>query len=191
LIKLIDEPVNRRKQRLKAYINYLLTLMTFNINFVKLNHNDTVIHAQQWGNIYNIFNLLLLHSASSFGLLIDITAVDYNLTVNIVTTLVSHIFGSRVQVVYNYLVKSRQNLRSLSKLYAGAIPFERELFDMFGIHFNHHPDMRRMLSDYGFKGFPLLKSFPVSGLYDIRYSSDSKRILSSSTSLAQGARFFV
>ncbi|MFI5406201.1 MAG: NADH-quinone oxidoreductase subunit C [Nitrososphaerales archaeon] len=162
--------------------------MTYNINYVKLNNNDVVIHVQKWGNNYKIFNLLLLHCASAFGMLIDITAVDYNTSVNVVTTLVSQIYGTRIHIVFT---PQRHSLHSISKLYAGAIPFERELFDMFGLHFRHHPDMRRVLSDYGFKGFPLLKCFPVTGLFDIRYSADSKRIVSSSSSLALGARSFV
>jgi NADH:ubiquinone oxidoreductase subunit C len=134
-------------------------------------------------------------------LLIDITAVDSVealLTVDlqiktssyiyIVTTLVSLLYETCVQVVYPLCKEILSGVTSLMSLYVGACAFEREVWDMFGVRFFQHSDLRRIISDYGLKGFPLLKSFPVTGHYEIRYDCADKRIISYPLELTQGFR---
>jgi len=75
-------------------------------------------------------------------------------------------------------------------LYRSAGWYERETWDMFGIFFSNHPDLRRILTDYGFEGHPLRKDFPLSGYVEVRYDDSEKRVISQEIQLAQEFRFF-
>lgn len=79
---------------------------------------------------------------------------------------------------------------SLTKIFPGANWYEREIWDMFGIGFDSHPDLRRILTDYGFDGFPLRKDFPLSGFVEVRYSETKKKIVFEPVQLAQEYRSF-
>jgi NADH:ubiquinone oxidoreductase subunit C len=85
---------------------------------------------------------------------------------------------------------SSQTVPSVSSVFPSANWLEREAYDLFGILFANHPDLRRLLVDYSFKGFPLRKSFPVSGYFQLRYSEELRRILSEHLNLVQSSRFY-
>lgn len=131
------------------------------------------------------------HVNTEFKMLIDITAVDYPSRV------------SRFQVVYNLLsipynarirVKTCVNevslLPSVTTLYSSAGWWEREVWDMFGIFFSNHPDLRRILTDYGFQGHPLRKDFPLSGFVEVRYDDSEKRVITEPVEMTQEFRYF-
>lgn len=135
----------------------------------------------------------MLHNDANclFATLIDITGVDYPER------------EERFEIVYNLLsLKQNQRIRvkvttdeekpvpSVSGVYPVAGWFERECWDMYGVFFSDHPDLRRMLTDYGFDGHPLRKDFPLSGFVEIRYDDEQKRVVYEPVRLAQAFRDF-
>ena len=126
-----------------------------------------------------------------FKQLIDITAVDYpgkEKRFKIVYLLLSHENNLRI-VIYSEIEESTA-VPSIAKIYPSANWMEREVFDMYGIHFKDHPDLRRILTDYGFEGYPLRKDFPLTGHTEVRYSEDKKKVVSEPVKLDQEYRDF-
>ena len=126
-----------------------------------------------------------------FQMLIDITAVDYPER------------AERFEVVYNLLsLKQNQRIRvklttdeakpvpSVNDVFPAAGWYEREVWDMYGVFFNDHPDLRRMLTDYGFDGHPLRKDFPLTGYVEVRYDDEQRRVVYEPVKLRQDFRSF-
>ena len=126
-----------------------------------------------------------------FQMLIDITAVDYPER------------AESFEVVYNMLsLKQNQRIRvkvttdeetpvpSVSDVFPSAGWYERECWDMYGVFFSDHPDLRRMLTDYGFDGHPLRKDFPLTGYVEVRYDDEQRRVVYEPVSLRQDFRSF-
>lgn len=126
-----------------------------------------------------------------FKLLMDVTAVDFPQR------------EARFEVVYNLLSpKQNQRIRvkvptgeteavpSVHEVFSSAIWLEREIWDMYGILFSDHPDLRRILTDYGFEGHPLRKDFPLTGYVEVRYDEESKRVVYEPVKLTQEFRNF-
>ena len=126
-----------------------------------------------------------------FKQLIDITAVDFPNRENrfkIIYLLLSH--ENNLRVIININIEEKINVPSLTKIFPSANWMEREVFDMYGIKFNDHPDLRRILTDYGFEGYPLRKDFPLTGHTEVRYSEDKKKVVSEPVKLDQEYRNF-
>jgi len=126
-----------------------------------------------------------------FKQLIDITAVDYpenEKRFKIVYLLLSH--ENNLRIIINININEDDMVSSLTKIFPSANWMEREVFDMYGISFKDHPDLRRILTDYGFKGFPLRKDFPLTGHTEVRYSEDKKKVISEPVKLEQEYRHF-
>jgi len=126
-----------------------------------------------------------------FSTLVDITAVDYPER------------RSRFEMVYHFLsmyrnqririkaaIREDEMVPSIIDVHPSANWFEREVFDMFGILFSGHPDLRRILTDYGFRGHPLRKDFPTTGYVEVRYDEEAKRVVYEPVSLVQDYRQF-
>jgi NADH-quinone oxidoreductase subunit C len=90
----------------------------------------------------------------------------------------------------NISIDENEAVPSITPVFECANWFEREIFDLFGIKFTSHPDLRRILTDYGFKGHPLRKDFPTSGFLEVRYDEVEKRVIYEPTTLSQGYRDF-
>ena len=127
----------------------------------------------------------------SFNTLIDITAVDFPAK------------EQRFDVIYHFLsmtenmrcrvttsINESEEVPSITSVFECANWFEREIFDLFGVRFTSHPDLRRILTDYGFEGHPLRKDFPTSGFLEVRYDELEKRVIYEPTTLTQGYRDF-
>ncbi|GAB5587015.1 Putative NADH-ubiquinone oxidoreductase 30.4 kDa subunit [Umbelopsis nana] len=141
--------------------------------------------------VHPVLTFLRDHTGAQFKSVQDLTGVDYPSREN------------RFEVVYN-LLSFRYNARIRVKTYASetssvpsAVPiysvnnwFERETYDMFGVFFEGHPDLRRILTDYGFEGHPLRKDFPLTGYVEVRYDEEKKRVVSEPVELAQAFRNF-
>ena len=126
-----------------------------------------------------------------FRQLIDITAVDYlekEKRFRVIYLLLSH--ENNLRIVINTEIDEKSLVPSISKIFPSANWMEREVFDMYGISFKDHPDLRRILTDYGFKGFPLRKDFPLTGHTEVRYSEDKKKVISEPVKLDQEYRNF-
>ena len=126
-----------------------------------------------------------------FRQLIDITAVDYpekEKRFKLVYLLLSH--EKNFRLIINSNINEKTLVPSITKIYPSANWMEREVFDMYGVKFKDHPDLRRILTDYGFKGYPLRKDFPLTGHNEVRYSEDEKKVIYEPVKLEQNYRNF-
>ena len=141
--------------------------------------------------IIEVVTYLRSKKGFSFTTLIDITAIDFPAK------------EKRFQLIYHFLsmtenkrckitmaVSDKETVKSVTPVFECANWFEREIFDLFGITFSSHPDLRRILTDYGFEGHPLRKDFPTTGFLEVRYDEVEKRVIYEPTSLTQGYRDF-
>ena len=113
---------------------------------------------------------------TKFRQLIDVTVVDYpemTQRFKVVYLFLSHEFNQRI--ILSYLISENEVIPSLTAIYPAANWMEREVFDMYGVKFKGHPDLRRILTDYGFEGHPLRKDFPLTGHTEVRYSEEKKK----------------
>jgi len=128
---------------------------------------------------------------TKFRQLIDITVVDYpenTKRFKIVYLFLSHEFNQRI--ILSYLISENEVIPSLTPIYPAANWMEREVFDMYGVKFKDHPDLRRILTDYDFEGHPLRKDFPLTGHTEVRYSEDQKKVIKEPVKLEQNYRNF-
>ena len=128
---------------------------------------------------------------TKFRQLIDVTVVDYpemTQRFKVVYLFLSHEFNQRI--ILSYLISENEVIPSLTAIYPAANWMEREVFDMYGVKFKDHPDLRRILTDYGFEGHPLRKDFPLTGHTEVRYSEDQKKVIKEPVKLEQNYRNF-
>ena len=142
-------------------------------------------------NIISTILFLKTNEKCRFKQLIDITAVDYiekEERFKIVYLLLSH--EKNLRIVINTHINEKVVVPSITKIFPSANWMEREVFDMYGISFKDHPDLRRILTDYGFEGYPLRKDFPLTGHTEVRYSEAKKKVISEPVKLDQEYRDF-
>ena len=142
-------------------------------------------------NLISTILFLKTNNKCRFKQLIDITAVDYpgrQKRFKIVYLLLSH--ENNLRVIVNINIEEKEVVPSLTKIFPSANWMEREVFDMYGIIFKEHPDLRRILTDYGFEGYPLRKDFPLTGHSEVRYSEEKKKVISEPVKLDQEYRDF-
>ena len=126
-----------------------------------------------------------------FNTLIDITSVDFpakEQRFDVIYHFLSMTENKRCRVTTS--IGESEEVPSITSIFECANWFEREIFDLFGVKFSSHPDLRRILTDYGFEGHPLRKDFPTSGFLEVRYDELEKRVVYEPTSLTQGYRDF-
>ncbi len=155
--------------------------INFDQLFIDINNED----------IISSILFLKTNEKCKFKQLIDITAVDYpskEKRFKVVYLLLSH--ENNTRLVINTYIEEKENVPSITKIFPSANWMEREIFDMYGISFKDHPDLRRILTDYGFKGYPLRKDFPLTGHTEVRYSEEKKKVISEPVKLEQEYRNF-
>ncbi len=126
-----------------------------------------------------------------FNQFIDLTAVDYPNKKNrfeMIYILLS--VENNIRIIIKFFINENEAVESLTNLFPSANWYEREVWDLFGIVFNNHPDLRRLLTDYGFIGHPLRKDFPLSGNVEVKYDLHSKKVVYSPLNLTQSFREF-
>lgn len=141
--------------------------------------------------IPTFIEFLKTDNACKFSTLVDITAVDHperEVRFDVVYHFLSMYTNQRVRV--KVAVREDEMVPSITEVHKSANWFEREVFDMFGILFTGHPDLRRILTDYGFRGFPLRKDFPTTGYTEVRYDEVEKRVVYEPVTLTQDYRQF-
>jgi len=164
--------------------------LTTKIKESKIKHNQLYVTINS-EDLLDVILMLKTNKNIKFKQLIDITAVDYlesQKRFKIVYLLLSHEFNQRI--ILNYFISENEKISSLTKIFPSANWMEREVFDMYGIKFNDHPDLRRILTDYGFEGHPLRKDFPLTGHNEVRYSEDEKKVIYEPVKLEQNYRNF-
>tara|TARA_B110000027_G_scaffold52436_1_gene57191 strand:+ start:359 stop:967 length:609 start_codon:yes stop_codon:yes gene_type:complete len=142
-------------------------------------------------DLINVTSFIKSNENTKFKQLIDITAVDYpekTQRFKMVYLFLSHEFNQRI--ILSYMINENEVISSLTSIYPAANWMEREVFDMYGVKFKDHPDLRRILTDYGFEGYPLRKDFPLTGHTEVRYSEDQKKVISEPVKLEQNYRNF-
>ena len=164
--------------------------LTTKINISKINHNQIYLNINE-SNILNVVLFLKTNSETKFKQLIDITAVDYpekDTRFKLVYLLLSHENNQRV--IIDFYVKENDIISSITSIFPSANWMEREVFDMYGIEFKDHPNLRKILTDYNFKGHPLRKDFPLTGHKEVRYSENEKKVIYEPVKLEQNYRNF-
>jgi len=158
--------------------------------------NSKIKHSQIYISIdledlLDVIAFLKTNLNTKFKQLIDITAVDYpenKKRFKMVYLFLSHELNQRI--ILSFFINENQQIPSLTKIFPSANWMEREIFDMYGIKFTDHPDLRRILTDYEFKGYPLRKDFPLTGYNEVRYSEDEKKVVYEPVKLEQNYRNF-
>ena len=148
---------------------------------IEINENDLI----------EVIQFLKSNEKCKFRQLIDIAGVDYpdsEKRFQLVYLLLSHENNIRIKVSTQFQLD--QTISSITKIFPSANWMEREVFDMYGIKFKNHPDLRRILTDYGFKGHPLRKDFPLTGFNEVRYSEKEKKVIYEPVKLEQNYRNF-
>jgi NADH-quinone oxidoreductase subunit C len=174
-------------QKIEKKINSELTTK---IKTSKINH-DQLYFTIDHEDLINVIIFLKSNQETKFKQLIDITAVDFPEDIKrfkIVYLLLSHENNSRA--IIEYSINENEVIPSITSIFPSANWMEREVFDMYGIKFKDHPDLRRILTDYEFEGYPLRKDFPITGHKEVRYSEDKKKVIYEPVRLEQNYRNF-
>ena len=153
--------------------------------------NDELLIEVGEKDIVDVVQFLKSNENCKFKQLIDIAGVDYpdnEKRFQLVYLFLSHENNLRIKLLIKF--ETGQSINSLTKIFPSANWMEREVFDMYGIKFKNHPDLRRILTDYGFKGHPLRKDFPLTGFNEVRYSEKEKKVIYEPVKLEQNYRNF-
>ena len=164
--------------------------LTTTVKKSQINFNQLFIYIDVEDVISTIL-FLKTNEKCKFKQLIDITAVDYlqkEKRFKIVYLLLSH--ENNLRIIININIDEKTTVPSITKIFPSANWMEREVFDMYGISFKDHPDLRRILTDYGFDGYPLRKDFPLTGHLEVRYSEEKKKVIYEPVKLDQEYRDF-
>lgn len=169
-------------------VNFFRSIIPL-IAFQTFEDEQTLVISKK--NAYFSLNILKRHVAYHFQMLSCISGVDLMNKTNrfvVVYELLSLTYNSRIRV--KVFVDEKESLRSVCALFINSNWWEREIWDMYGVYFDNHPDLRRILTDYGFEGHPLRKDFPMSGYVEVKYDESKKRIVVEPLELSQELRLF-
>ena len=153
--------------------------------------NDELLIEVDEKDIVDVVQFLKSNENCKFKQLIDIAGVDYpedDKRFELVYLFLSHEHNIRIKLLIKF--QASQIINSVTKIFPSANWMEREVFDMCGIKFKNHPDLRRILTDYGFEGHPLRKDFPLTGHTEVRYSEEEKKVITEPVKLEQNYRNF-
>ena len=174
-------------RKLEKLINSELTSKVINSTV----ENEELLIEVSENDLVEIILFLKSNEKCKFRQLIDIAGVDYpedEKRFQLIYLLLSHENNNRIKLLVK--IETNQQINSITKIFPSANWMEREVFDMYGIKFKNHPDLRRILTDYGFKGHPLRKDFPLTGFNEVRYSEKDKKVIYEPVKLEQNYRNF-
>ena len=164
--------------------------LTTKIKKTEIKHNQLFIEIEK-DDLIDVTLFLKTNKNTKFRQLIDITVVDYPEQTNrfkMIYLFLSHEYNLRINIIFS--INEKEVISSITSIFPSANWMEREVFDMYGIKFKNHPDLRRILTDYGFKGHPLRKDFPLTGFNEVRYSEKEKKVIYEPVKLEQNYRNF-
>ena len=156
----------------------------------KIENNELLFETNS-DDLIEVIQFLKSNDKCKFKQLIDIAGVDYpdnERRFQLIYLFLSHEQNLRIKLLIHF--DENQQINSITKIFPSANWMEREVFDMYGIKFKNHPDLRRILTDYGFKGHPLRKDFPLTGFNEVRYSEKEKKVIYEPVKLEQNYRNF-
>jgi len=179
--------MNQKLNELEKLVN---SELTSKIKKTIISFNELLIDSSA-EELINVILFLKSNNKTKFRQLIDIAGVDYpeeEKRFNLIYLLLSHENNTRIKISINFEIEKK--IPTLTKVYPSANWMEREVFDMYGIEFVGHPDLRRILTDYNFEGHPLRKDFPLTGFNEVRYSEKEKKVIYEPVKLEQNYRDF-
>ena len=174
-------------QNLEKLIN---SELSSKVQSSSINNEELLIEIND-KDLIDTVQFLKLNENCKFKQLIDIAGVDYpenDKRFELIYLFLSHENNTRIKLLIKFEIN--QTINSITKIFPSANWMEREVFDMYGIKFKNHPDLRRILTDYGFKGHPLRKDFPLTGFNEVRYSEKDKKVIYEPVKLEQNYRNF-
>lgn len=183
------DPVVR--QNLTEFGQYVAECLPKYVQQVQLTAGDELELLIAPPGVVPVLTFLKSHHNCQFGSLVDVAGVDMptrKYRFEVVYNLLSFRFNSRIRV--KTYTDELTPLDSATDIFKAANWNERELWDMFGVYFSNHPDLRRILTDYGFEGHPLRKDFPLTGYVELRYDDELRRVVQEPVELAQEFRKF-
>ena len=169
---------------------YLLDLAPRYISEIEIKNTELSIYTNA-ENMVNLIKLLKQHNNLRFVQLVDICGVDYiekKQRFEVIYNFLSLKFGVRIKLKIK--TSELKPVPSISSIFSSANWLEREVWDMYGIFFSNHNDLRRILTDYGFEGYPFRKDFPQVGFIEVRYDDKQKHVIYEPVELAQEYRLF-
>ena len=177
-------------ENLKKLEKYINSELSSKIHSSVINNEELLIEVGE-NDLTEVVQFIKSNEKLKFRQLIDIAGVDYpeeEKRFNLIYLFLSHENNSRLKLLVKF--ETSQTINSITKIFPSANWMEREVFDMYGIKFKNHPDLRRILTDYGFKGHPLRKDFPLTGFNEVRYSEKEKKVVYEPVKLEQNYRNF-
>ena len=177
-------------QNLKKMEKIINSELSSKIHNSVINNDELLIEVGE-NDLIEVVQFIKSNEKLKFRQLIDIAGVDYpdeEKRFNLIYLFLSHENNSRLKLLVKF--EANQTINSITKIFPSANWMEREVFDMYGIKFKNHPDLRRILTDYGFKGHPLRKDFPLTGFNEVRYSEKEKKVIYEPVKLEQNYRNF-
>jgi NADH-quinone oxidoreductase subunit C len=176
--------------KLKEVEQVINSELTSKIKKTSINFDELLIETID-SDLIQVMLFLKSNDKLKFRQLIDIAAVDYpqeEKRFKLIYLLLSHEMNKRIKISINFEIGKK--IPTMTKVYPSANWMEREVFDMYGIEFIDHPDLRRILTDYNFEGHPLRKDFPLTGFNEVRYSEKEKKVIYEPVKLEQNYRDF-
>ena len=176
--------------KLKEIEKLINSELTNKIKKTSINFNELLIETNEV-ELVTVIHFLKSDDKLRFRQLIEIAGVDYpenEKRFKLIYLLLSHEKNIRIKISISFEVEKK--IPSITKIYPSANWMEREVFDMYGIEFTKHPDLRRILTDYDFEGYPLRKDFPLTGYKEVRYSEKEKKVIYEPVKLEQNYRDF-
>ena len=177
-------------ENLKKLEKYINSELSSKIHNSVINNEELLIEVGE-NDLTEVVQFIKSNEKLKFRQLIDIAGVDYpeeEKRFNLIYLFLSHENNIRLKLLVKF--ETSQTINSITKIFPSANWMEREVFDMYGIKFKNHPDLRRILTDYGFKGHPLRKDFPLTGFNEVRYSEKDKKVIYEPVKLEQNYRNF-
>ena len=170
--------------------DHIVDQMDDAVNSAEISFGELTINARR-AEIVKVITFLRDDPICKFTSLIDICGVDYparERRFDVVYHMMSMAHNTRIRI--KVTTDEEIPVHSVAEVFPNANWYEREAFDMYGIVFDEHPDMRRLLTDYGFEGYPLRKDFPLSGFVEVRYDEERKSVVYEPVNLPQEYRSF-
>jgi len=189
--------INKDNKKIEQKLNLLnnsyslIRLLYKYLKNIKIINNELIISLKDNKALLIVINILNKHYKYQFKEVVDICTTDYlrptnRFEVNYALLSLKYKFRLRIKLYVN----ENEYISSIVGLYSGANWLERENWDMFGIYFTNHPDLRRILTDYGFEGFPFRKDFPLSGYIELRYDDEDRVVVYENLEITQEFRYF-
>ncbi len=177
-------------ENLKKLENFINSELSSKIQKSSIENEELLIEIDN-NDLIEVIQFLKSNEKLKFRQLVDIAGVDYpdeEKRFNLVYLFLSHEKNIRIKLSIKF--ENNIVINSITKIFPSANWMEREVFDMYGVKFKNHPDLRRILTDYGFKGHPLRKDFPLTGFNEVRYSEKEKKVIYEPVKLEQNYRNF-